>query len=237
MFSKDSKLKILLIVGFIFIALGVSVYKNYDNKQSNGRDINKKQLRIEETRIIIRSSSNEKSTSLGYVYKGEIYTILEEDNDWYKITTNTDITGWIYGGENYIYLYQTSEKDIEKENKEESYSLEILKDYLEDNYTYINNTYQREENNTKYIFNLNKNEYKVINNIEITYNYSTKEMQYKENNIIVVWNTKTNEITSEIDKETAHNIVNSTMKKEYETFKNILIDLNIEEDELIKKEV
>jgi hypothetical protein len=134
-------------------------------------------------------------------------------------------------------LYQTEEKDIEIENKEESYSLEILKDYLMDNYTYINNTYQREENNTKYIFNLNSNEYRVINNIDITYNYSTKEMIYKENNTIVKWNTKTNEITSEIDRETARNIVDNKMKQEYESFKNILIDLNITEDELIKKEV
>ncbi len=134
-------------------------------------------------------------------------------------------------------MYQTEEKDIEIENKEESYSLEILKDYLMDNYTYINNTYQREENNTKYIFNLNSNEYRVINNIDITYNYSTKEMIYKENNTIVKWNTKTNEITSEIDRETARNIVDNKMKQEYESFKNILIDLNITEDELIKKEV
>jgi hypothetical protein len=237
MFSHDSKYKIVLILGIIIIAIVIAIFKNYNEQQSNGRDMNKKQLRIEETKIVRRSSNDETSSSLGYVYKGEIYTILEEEDNWYKIKTNTDITGWIYGGENYIYLYQTEEKDIEIENKEESYSLEILKDYLMDNYTYINNTYQREENNTKYIFNLNSNEYRVINNIDITYNYSTKEMIYKENNTIVKWNTKTNEITSEIDRETARNIVDNKMKQEYESFKNILIDLNITEDELIKKEV
>ena len=244
MFEKKSTLKMFLIILAIIVVVGISVYKNYnESRQSNGRINDNNQLRIETSKIAIRESSNEESKVLGYVYKGEIYTILEEENGWYKIKTNTDIVGWIYGGSNYIYLFQTIDTVIEKEEKEQSYSFEILEDYLKDNYEYLNNTYQLElEDGTKYIFDLNKNEYKVINNTTIVYNYSTKLMTYTEKkdtySIVVKWHTNNNEINYEsqtLGQEYANNVVETIMKKEYERFTDILRDLNIEEQEIVKK--
>ena len=79
-----------------------------EKKQTNERDETVNQLEIITDYINIRSNSNVNSEVVGKVYKGEIYTILEEvgtEFDWYLIETNTGIKGYIAGksGEN-VYV-------------------------------------------------------------------------------------------------------------------------------------
>ena len=99
--KKESNIKLfLLLILPILVVLSIIVIINYDNKQSNGRNVNENQLRIETRKINIRSSNTDNSPTIGTVYKGEIYTILDNEEEWYKIKTNSNIEGWIYGGSN-----------------------------------------------------------------------------------------------------------------------------------------
>ncbi len=51
---------------------------------------------VKTAKLRVRSASNTKGKILGYVKNGEIYTILAEDNGWYKVSTEAGI-GWISG--------------------------------------------------------------------------------------------------------------------------------------------
>jgi len=77
-------------------------------EQSNKIDTTKNQFKVLVPKINIRESNSVASKNLDYVYKDEIYTILDviEDNQyiWYKITTNTGITGFIANERGYKWL-------------------------------------------------------------------------------------------------------------------------------------
>ncbi|MBQ7141259.1 MAG: M23 family metallopeptidase [Bacilli bacterium] len=77
-------------------------------EQSNKVDTTKNQFKVLVPKINIRESSSVASKDLGYVYKGEVYTILDivEDNQyiWYKITTNTGLNGFVANEKGYNWL-------------------------------------------------------------------------------------------------------------------------------------
>lgn len=77
-------------------------------EQSNKLDITKNQIKILVPKINIKESSSIVSKNIGEVYKDEIYTILDviEDNHniWYKITTNTGISGFIVNEKEYNWI-------------------------------------------------------------------------------------------------------------------------------------
>jgi hypothetical protein len=68
-------------------------------EQSNIIDECKKQIKIIADKINIRENYNTSSKDLGDVYRGEIYTILDEIEDnnyiWYKIKTNLNVNGYV----------------------------------------------------------------------------------------------------------------------------------------------
>lgn len=76
--------------------------------QSNSVDETKNQFRVLVPKINIRESSTVNSKDLGDVYQNEVYTILDTSSDdkydWYKITTNTNITGWVANEKGYNWL-------------------------------------------------------------------------------------------------------------------------------------
>ena len=60
------------------------------------------------------------------VYRDEIYTVLEKEEDeyyvWYLIETNTEIKGYVavqYEEESYVELLEVKEAEEETENTEE----------------------------------------------------------------------------------------------------------------------
>lgn len=80
--------------------------------QSNKRDYTKKQLKVITDYINIRKEASPSSSKLGKVHKGDIYTILDEFYNWYKIKTSNGKTGWISKGTNnevYVELLDYSE--------------------------------------------------------------------------------------------------------------------------------
>lgn len=80
--------------------------------QSNERDYTKKQLKVITDYINIRKEASPSSSKLGRVHKGDIYTILDEFYNWYKIKTSKGKTGWISKGTNnevYVELLDYSE--------------------------------------------------------------------------------------------------------------------------------
>jgi len=108
----------LIVAGICFIPLSsrmfnVSIESSSNN--SNERDPSLAQIEVIAEYINIRESKDINSPILGKVYQGEIYTILEEDNNssyhWYKINTNNGITGYIagkYNNEDYVKKLETS---------------------------------------------------------------------------------------------------------------------------------
>ncbi len=67
--------------------------------QSNEINNNQKQIKIIADIINIREKYTVNSNNIGNVYKGEIYTVLDEINDnkytWYKINTNRNSIGFV----------------------------------------------------------------------------------------------------------------------------------------------
>lgn len=122
-----------------------------EEQQTNERDETVKQLEIIADYINIRSSSNVNSKIIGKVYKGEIYTILEElgtSYDWYLIETNTGIKGYIAGksGEDvYVNILSVTE-ETEEEQEEETNT--ITNNNKTNNNTTQNNTSQNNTQNT-----------------------------------------------------------------------------------------
>jgi len=90
----------------------------YYINQSNDRDENKKQIKILVDKINIRTEANELSLDIGDVFLDEIYTVLEvidgEIYTWYKITTNTNITGFVANkkDESWIQLLEEKKETI-----------------------------------------------------------------------------------------------------------------------------
>lgn len=88
-----------------------NIVTNYVS-QSNNIDITKNQFKVIVPKINIRESSNVNSKDIGDVYKDEVYTILDNNSDdkydWYKITTNTNVTGWVANEKGYNWLEITN---------------------------------------------------------------------------------------------------------------------------------
>ena len=117
---------ILIIIMFVItlILIGLLIYKNYDKEelviQTNERDQTKEQIEITNEYINIRSDYDSSSELLGKVYKDEIYTVLEKQEDeyytWCKIETTNGIVGYIavkYQEENYVEFLEIVDEEIE----------------------------------------------------------------------------------------------------------------------------
>jgi len=127
------KKKIILIIILLVITLilsGVLIYKNIKNDkedkiiQSNQRDETKEQVEITNDYINIRKEASSESDVLGKVYKEEIYTVLEKQDDeyynWVLIETNNNIKGYIaIKYEENTYANYLEEKEIEETEDEE----------------------------------------------------------------------------------------------------------------------
>ena len=90
--------------------------------QTNERDQTKEQIEIKNEYINIRSDYDSSSELLGKVYKDEIYTVLEKQEDeyytWCKIETTNGIVGYIavkYQEENYVEFLEIVDEEIEEE--------------------------------------------------------------------------------------------------------------------------
>ncbi len=102
--------------------------------QSNEKNTSVLQLGVLVDDIRIRESASISSLILGKVTAGDIYTVLDSSEDasytWYKIKTNTGITGYIASSltENWIEVYNpmNSEEKQEEGEKETSSLKEIF---------------------------------------------------------------------------------------------------------------
>ena len=94
-FSVITSTLLIIIVGFLCWP-NTSTIKI---TQSNKKDKTKNQIEIIAKRINIRKEPKISSLDIGDVYAGEVYTVIEDVEDldyyWYKIRTNTGITGFI----------------------------------------------------------------------------------------------------------------------------------------------
>jgi len=108
----------------------VLIYKNIKNDkedkiiQSNQRDETKEQVEITNDYINIRKEASSESDVLGKVYKEEIYTVLEKQDDeyynWVLIETNNNIKGYIaIKYEENTYANYLEVKEIEETEDEE----------------------------------------------------------------------------------------------------------------------
>ena len=105
--NKDYKgtIVISVIMSLILLLVAILIWPNNEGKreekspQSNEIDSNKTQVKVTVKRINIREDKTVNSKDIGDVFLGEVYTVLEdyeeEDYYWYKIKTNTNITGFI----------------------------------------------------------------------------------------------------------------------------------------------
>ena len=129
---KKKKIILIIILSIITICLtGLLVYRNMDKEevivQSNDRDETLEQFKVTNEYINIRKENNTESDVLGKVYRDEIYTVLEKEEDeyyvWYLIETNTKIKGYVavqYEEESYVELLEVKEAEEEEtENTEE----------------------------------------------------------------------------------------------------------------------
>lgn len=155
-------------------ALG-TIITNYIT-QSNTIDSSKTQFKVLVPKINIRESSSVNSKDIGDVFKDEVYTILDtsSDNkyDWYKITTNTNITGWVANEKGYNWLeimnVQTAIEEDISDNQENNNQND--NSIITNNNTGIDNSNNiedntNEENNIKYnlIFTCTKTDIYAIN--------------------------------------------------------------------------
>lgn len=128
-----NKKKIILIIILLVITLvlsGLLIYKNMNNNkeekitQSNQRDETKEQVEITNEYINIRKEASSEADILGKVYKDEIYTVLEKQDDeyynWVLIETTNNIKGYIaIKYEESAYANYLEVKEIEESEPEE----------------------------------------------------------------------------------------------------------------------
>lgn len=252
--TRSGALFFLILIPVFVVLLAIYII-NYDNNQSNGRNPNEYQLKIIVDSINIRKEKNDNSTVIGEVKKDEIYTILEQDEDWYKIKTNTNITGWIYGGANYIYIFESVESepisDKTKTTITKETSLEKLTDYLSRNFykEKEENVYVFEDSNKKYTYDLNKFEYKEYTNNEdnkeeIIYNFKNKKINYSYEISIptysylsIEWDIYNNKVEWEgknLDDEYVNKIKEEKLEVVVNNFNSILDNEEINLNELTK---
>ncbi len=91
-------------------------------EQTNEIDNSKKQIKILVDKINIRQSHSTNSNIIGGVYKGEIYTVVDEQLDnkynWYKIKTSLGLTGFVANekGKQWIEISEPNQ-DIEESHQ------------------------------------------------------------------------------------------------------------------------
>lgn len=124
---KKKKIILIIILLIITIILSCLLIFEKDNKkevviQSNDRDETKEQFKVTNEYINIRQENKSDAELLGKVYKDEIYTILEKEEDeyyvWYLIETKNNIKGYVaakYEEENYVELLEVKEIDKSEE--------------------------------------------------------------------------------------------------------------------------
>lgn len=150
-----------------------------EEQQSNERDETVKQLEITTDYINIRSNSNVNSKIIGKVYKGEIYTILEEvgtDFDWYLIETNTGIKGYVAGksGEDvYVNVLSPVNEETEENTQEENNNT---------NNTTNNNKPSNNTNQNNNSQNNNKPQNNNDNNVQANDNQNNSDNTQQEDN-------------------------------------------------------
>ena len=133
---KKSKI-LLIVVLLIAVMLGIVVgSQNKEPKkeetivQSNEKNNSVDQIEIITEYINIRKSKDITSEILGKVKKGEIYTILENNETsqykWIKIKTKNGIEGYVSGQEGYVKIIKAENKsstgqktELEEKNNQE----------------------------------------------------------------------------------------------------------------------
>lgn len=73
------------------------ISKEKIDSYNTGSTISGKTIVIVPVWLRVRSSNSTKSAELGRVNKNENYSVLEENNGWYKIQTGKGIIGWVSG--------------------------------------------------------------------------------------------------------------------------------------------
>lgn len=95
--------------------------------QSNEINNNVDQIKILVDVINIRESSSTDSNDIGNVYLDEIYDVLDVvDSDiytWYKIKTNTNVTGYVASKKDESWIQFIGKKIIEIPTKDDNYKL------------------------------------------------------------------------------------------------------------------
>ena len=130
--KPDQKVKMIIFAFIVIVSIGIVVtaliYKNRDDvvnevvvAESNQRDENKKQIEVIADFINIRKSRNINSEKLGKVRKGDIYTIISEENEtsykWVEIRTSNNIHGYIAGTSEYVKRLNITEDKKEEVQK------------------------------------------------------------------------------------------------------------------------
>lgn len=125
---KKKKIILIIILLIITIILSCLLIFRKDNKkevviQSNDRNETVEQFKVTNEYINIRKENKSDSELLGKVYKDEIYTIIEKEEDeyyvWYLIETKNNIKGYVaarYEEEDYVELLEV--KEIEEDEEE-----------------------------------------------------------------------------------------------------------------------
>ena len=179
-FIKNMKLltKILIIIStIILIGSLVFILNNKDKiarylsadkstneetrvSQTNERNELFNQLIVTNDFVNIRSSNSVNSDILGKVYKDEIYTILDIQEDdkyyWYQIETSDNIKGYIASEKNspYVALMLVNEDNIDNDNTNAEYSSSNTNSHNISNNTSNssnnNNTNQNSDNNSNH---------------------------------------------------------------------------------------
>ena len=119
---------IIFLISSLYVGsrvFGINIIGTFTSSSSNERNDSIPQLEVIVDSINIRKEKSINSTKLGEVYNGEIYTIIEEDENssyhWYKIETSTGIRGYIAGkGPGGIYVKELEIAGIENTEEPEA---------------------------------------------------------------------------------------------------------------------
>ena len=119
-----SKKKILFILLFVVLCLAfvgiLLLQKTNNQKQSNDRKLDEKQVEVITDFINIRENSSTSSNIIGKVFKNEIYDVIEENDLWIKIHTSNNITGWIissYNNTSYVKFLEVNGQIPDEQEK------------------------------------------------------------------------------------------------------------------------
>lgn len=114
---------VLLIITLVLTGLLISKKNSENNQeivQTNKRNVTVEQVEITNDYINIRKENDSQSEAIGKVYKGEIYTVLDRQEDeyylWYQIETTNGIKGYIavkYLEEVYVNFLEITEESTE----------------------------------------------------------------------------------------------------------------------------